>query len=65
MNLNEVWIFPILEIEGNVSKECGLIVFDDEMIMGVAFFNQIFGKSCLGQERIRRNDFAFNVNRIQ
>ena len=63
--LNEVWIFPIRKIEGNVLKECGLIVFDDEMIMGVALFNQIFCKSCLGQQCIRRNDFAFNVNWIQ
>jgi len=65
IELGEIGIFPVFKVECDVLKKCGLVVFDSEVVMSVTFFNQIVGDVSLGQEGIRGNFFALNINGIK
>ena len=60
--LSKIRLLSVFKMEGDVLQQCELVLFDGEMVMSVAFLDQIFGKFSLGQQRISGNDFAFNIN---
>lgn len=63
--LNKIRIFCILEMECDIFKEAGLVVFDGEVIMGVTILNQIVCDLALGQEGICGNVFAFDIDGVK
>ena len=46
---NEIRFLAILEIELAILKECGLIAFDGEVVMGLTIQAQIIGEFTLGR----------------
>jgi hypothetical protein len=46
-------------------KKTGLVVFDSEVVMGVALGDEVVGKVALGEKGIGGNIFVLNIDRIQ
>ena len=46
-------------------KKPGLVVFDGEVVMSVAFADQVVGDLALGQQGIGGNIFALDIDGIQ
>ena len=62
---NEIRFLSILEIQFDISKECGLIAFDGEVVMGLTIQAQIIGELTLGQEGIGSDIFALDIDGIE
>lgn len=62
---DEIGFLSILEIELDILKECGLIAFDGEVVMGLTIQAQIIGELTLGQEGIGSDIFAFDIDGIE
>ncbi len=45
---DEIGFGSIIEKQGNILEEVGLIAFDREVVVGVALFNQVGGEGALG-----------------
>ena len=63
--VNEIRLLPILEVQFDVLKESGLVVFDGEVVMSVALVDQVGSDLALGQKSIGGNFFALNVDGIK
>ena len=63
--LDKIRILPIFEIERDVFKKTGLIVFDGEVVMSVTIPNQIIGNFSLGQQSICGNFLALNIDGVK
>ena len=56
---HEVGLFSVLKHQSQILKQRGLIGFDGEVVVGVAFFDQVLGEFALGEKRIGRDVFVF------
>jgi hypothetical protein len=63
--IDEVRIFPVFKVQGDIFKNSGLVVFDGEVVIGVALFDQIVCNVFLGQEGIGGNGFSFDIDGIE
>jgi hypothetical protein len=63
--LNEIGIFQVFKMEGDIFEKSGLVVLDGEVIMGVTILNQIVCDLALGQEGICGNIFAFDIDGLK
>jgi hypothetical protein len=63
--LDEMRLAPILEVELQGLEQSRLVAFDGEMVMGVAFLDQIGGETALGEQGIGTDLLALNIEGIQ
>jgi hypothetical protein len=63
--LNEIGLLPVLEVQRNVFKNCGLVCFDGEMIMSMTLVDQVLSYLALGQQRIGSHILAFNIDGVK
>jgi hypothetical protein len=63
--INEIRFLSVLEIQGDVFEESGLVSFDGKMIMSLALPDQVIGYLALGQQSIGSNILALNIDGIQ
>jgi len=63
--LNEIGIFQVFKMDGDIFKKSGLVILDGEVIMSVPVLNQIFGELALCQEGICGNIFAFDIDGLK
>lgn len=63
--LDEIGIPPVIKIERYVLKKPGLVVLDGKVVISFAVSDQIFGDLALGQQGIRCNFFALNIDGIK
>jgi hypothetical protein len=62
---DEIRLFAVLKIELDVCKQPRLIAFDGEMIMRLAFGDEVVGELALGQQGIAANVLALDVDGIE
>jgi len=62
---DEIGFLSILEIELDILKECGLVAFDREVVMGLTILDQVVGERALGQQGIGRDIFALDLDGIK
>ena len=55
----------VSEPKSDVIKECGMIGFDGEVVVGVAFFDQVVGEFALGEKRIGGDIFVMEIEAIE
>ncbi len=65
VHADEIGLFALLKIKGEIFEQRGLIAFDGEVVMGLSIFDQIVGELALGQQRIGAYGFAFNVDSLK
>jgi hypothetical protein len=65
IEIDKIGILPIFEVKGDVLKETGLVVFDGEVVMSVAFFDQVGGDLALSQQGVGGNFFALNIDGVK
>ncbi len=63
-DLNKVGLLAILEVQGDVSFEGGLVGFDREEVMG-ATLDQVSRQLALGQQRVGGDVLVFDVDRVE
>jgi hypothetical protein len=61
----KIGLLAIFEIQGDVLIKSWLVIFYGEMVVGLAFTNDILGDLALGQQSISCNVFAFNIDGIK
>jgi len=61
---NEIRLLAILEIQFDIFKECGLVAFDREVLMGFPHQVYVIGKLSLGEQSICGNIFSLQINGI-
>lgn len=62
---DEIRFTVALEIQIEVMQQCGLVSFDDEMIMSLAILDQVSGDLALGQQGISGNVFTFDIDWVK
>ena len=62
---DKVGVLSVSEPKSDVVKECGMIGFDGEVIVGVAFFDQVVGEFALGEKRIGGDIFVMKIEAIE
>jgi hypothetical protein len=65
INGDEVRLLPVLKIQPDVGKEPRLVAFDREMIMRLAFVDEVVGEFALGQQGIAADVLALDVDGIE
>jgi hypothetical protein len=63
--INKIWLSPVFKVQLDVLKKTWLVCFDGEVIMRLAFADQVVGNLALGQQGIAGNFFAFDIDGIQ
>ena len=63
--IDKIGVPPVFKVQRDVLKKCGLVVFDGEVVMSVALFDQVGGDLALGQKGIGGNFLALNVDGIK
>jgi hypothetical protein len=63
--INEIWFLAVLEVELDVLKECGLVLFNGEVIVCLTLLNQVVGDMALGQEGIGGDILALDIDGIK
>jgi hypothetical protein len=62
---DEIWLLPVLKIEHDVGKEPRVVAFDGEMIVRLAFVDEVVGELALGQKGIAADVLALDVEGIE
>ena len=62
---DKIGILPVFEIKCDVLKETGLVVFDGEVEVSFAFFDQVGGDLALSQQGIGGNFFTLNIDGVK
>ena len=55
----------VFKKQGDALKKAGLVVFNAEVVMGVALADHVIGDLALGQQGIGGNIFALDIDGIQ
>ena len=63
--MDEVGVLAVLEIQLDILKECGLVCFDGEVIMGLTLPDQVLSDFALSQQGIGSNILALDIDGIQ
>lgn len=62
---DKVRVLSVMKIKRDVLKKSGLVIFDGEVVVGLACYYHIVGNLALGQQGIGGNILALNVDGIQ
>lgn len=62
---DKIRVFTVVKKQCDVLKKAGLVVFDGEVVMGVAFLDQVVSKVTLSQKGIGGNIFVLDIDGIQ
>src|SRR5208283_1280593 len=63
--LDEMRLAPILEVELQGFQQSRLVAFDGEVVMRVAFLDQIGGETALGEQSMGTDLLALNLDGVQ
>ena len=62
---DEVGLFSILKHQGNILKQRGLIGFDGEVVVGLAFYDQVLGQFALGVQGVGGDVLVFEIEAVE
>jgi len=65
VNGDRVRFLAVLEIQGEIFEESGLIAFDGEMVMGLPVFDEVASQEALRQQGVGADGLTLDADRLE